>query len=83
VSAAKLLWLLALMPALASSQDVPRDIEPECPVIVVYTLHTYDGPIVIEDGCLVSHEYGEGLLRIEAREWLGGGIFRDDFDPPQ
>lgn len=58
-----------------------RAIEPYCETIVVFTVQTYDGPVVIEDVCFVSKSDAEGVLRITAREYFGDGIFRSNFDP--
>lgn len=59
-----------------------RAIEPYCETIVVFTVQTYDGPIVIEDVCLTNHAYADGTLRIGAREYLGDGVFRSGFEEP-
>ena len=77
-----LIFALAVAPAIAADGAV-RDIEPECPVLVMFTLETYDGPIVIQDVCLTEHDYADGLLRIGAREHLSDGIFRNGFEPAQ
>lgn len=64
----------------ANAQQVDA-IEPECAVLVNFTLHTYDGPIVIQDVCLAAPViYGDGLLTIEAREFFGDEIFHGDFE---
>lgn len=75
-----LIFALAVAPAVAADGAI-RDIEPDCPVLVKFTLQTYDGPIVIEDVCLTENVYADGLLRIGAREHLGDWIFRNGFDP--
>lgn len=64
---------------LAATQQ-PDEIEPDCAVLVKFTLHSYSGPIVIEDACLSAHELRDGLLTVEAREFLGDGVFRGDFE---
>ena len=77
-----LIFALAVAPAIAADGAV-RDIEPDCPVLVKFTLQTYDGPIVIEDVCLTEHVYADGLLSIGAREHLSDGVFRGGFDPAE
>ncbi len=72
---------ILLLLGTAQAEPAPKDIEPPCAVLVVFTLETYDGPIVIEDVCFVSKSDAEGVLRITAREYFGDGIFRSNFDP--
>ena len=50
-----------------------------CPVEVQFTLHSYTGPIVIDNACLVSNTYTGNMLVVEARD-MGDGIFKDGFD---
>lgn len=66
--------------SLASAAPAPRDIEQPCPVDVYFVLHGYEGPIVIDGVCLVDFHYQDGGMRLEVREYLGDGIFRNGFE---
>ena len=64
----------------ASAPIAPAQIEPECPVLVDFTLHSSIGPIRIQNACLTAHSYADGLLVIEARDFLSQGIFKSGFE---
>jgi len=60
--------------------------QPPCKVVASVTIHTYDGPIEIDELCMTVTSYasvpGEPgqRLHVEAVD-LGDGIFKNGFDP--
>ena len=43
------------------------------------TLHTYDGPLVIDGACVDTISYTSAALRVVAHD-TGDGIYRNGFD---
>lgn len=60
--------------------------QPPCKVVASVTIHTYDGPIEIDELCMTVTSYASvpdepgQRLHVEAVD-LGDGIFKNGFDP--
>jgi hypothetical protein len=77
VLAAVLVAIIALLPFAAIAQ-APTGPQP-CPVIAHAVIHTYDGPIDIDQLCMSVTRHTGNRLEFEAID-MGAGIFRDGFD---
>lgn len=67
--------LMASLVAIAQTQHQPQ----ACAVSAHAVIHTYDGPIEIDQLCMTVTQYTGGQLQFEAVD-MGDGIFRDGFD---
>lgn len=69
--------LVALLP-LAAIAQAPHALQP-CAVIAHAVIHTYTGPIEIDQLCMTVTRHTGNALLFEARD-MADGIFRDGFD---
>lgn len=70
--------LFVALISLVALAQIPVEPKP-CAVIATAVIHTYDGPIAIDQLCMTVTRHTGDALQFEARD-LGDGIFRDDFD---
>lgn len=71
---------LCLMAVVLASSQAGGPIGTQPCVAVEFALHTYTGPVVIDDACLSAPATYDGTtLRIEAVD-AGDGIFRNGFE---